>query len=67
MMEPSILKRLSSVDDLRVAKTGSVMEKVTILRRGEKEAFYFFPPFFLIFLLGLFCLLLMMISIYPTI
>ena len=55
------------MDDLRVAKTGPMMEKVTILRRGEKEAFYFFPPFFLIFLLGLFCLLLMMISIYPTI
>ena len=31
MMEPSILKRLSSVDDLRVAKTSPVMEKVTIL------------------------------------
>ena len=31
-----------------------------------KEAFCFFPPFFLIFLLGLFCLLLMMISIYSS-
>ena len=69
------MKRLSSADDLRVANTGPAMEKVTILRRVEsldskiksksrKEAFFFFSPFFLIFLLGLFCLLMMMISIY---
>ena len=59
-VEPSVLKRLSSADDLRVAKIGPAMEKVTILRRGEsldskiksesrKEAFCFYPPFFLIF------------------
>ena len=64
-VEPSVSKRLSSANDLRVAKTSPVMEKVTILIRGEsldlkiksesrKEAFCFYPPFFLIFLLGLF-------------
>ena len=42
-MELSILKRLSSADDLRVAKIGLAMEKVMILRRGEKETFCFFP------------------------
>nr|POE48179.1 hypothetical protein CFP56_43990 [Quercus suber] len=35
MVEPSVSKRSSSADDLRVAKTGPAMEKVTILRRGE--------------------------------
>ena len=34
-VEPSVSKRSSSADDLRVAKTGPAMEKVTILRRGE--------------------------------
>jgi len=34
-LEPSVSKRSSSADDLRVAKSGPAMEKVTILRRGE--------------------------------
>lgn len=33
--EPSVSKRSNSVDDMRVAKSGPAMEKVTILRRGE--------------------------------
>ena len=54
MVEPSVLKRLSSTDDLRVANTSPAMEKVMISRRVEsldskiksesrKEAFFFFP------------------------
>ena len=50
-MEPSVLKRLSSADDLRVAKIGPAMEKVTILRRGKSldsklSAFFPFLPYF---------------------
>ena len=63
-VEPLVSKRLSSADDLRVAKTSMVMEKVTILRgesldlkiksKSRKEAFCFYPPFFLIFFAGAF-------------
>ena len=50
-MEPLVLKRLSSADDLRVAKISSTMEKVTILRRGESldsklSTFFPFLPYF---------------------
>ena len=50
-MEPSVLKRLSSADDLRVVKIGPAMEKVMILRRGESldsklSAFFPFLPYF---------------------
>ena len=50
-VEPLVLKRLSSADDLRVAKIGPAMEKVTILRRGESldsnlSAFFPFLPYF---------------------
>ena len=62
------MKRLSSADDLRVVKISPAMEKVMILGRGESldsklSAFFPFLPFFL---LGLFCLRLMMISIYSS-
>ena len=61
----AVLRRLSSTDDLRVAKIGPTMEKVTILRRGEsldskiksesrKEAFCFFPLSSLFFCWGFF-------------
>ena len=64
-VEPSVSKRSSSADDLRVAKTGPAMEKVTILRRGEsldskiksesrKEAFCYFPLSSLFFCWGFF-------------
>ena len=53
-VEPLILKRLSSADDQRVAKIGLAMEKVMILRRGEKETFCFFPLSSLFFCWGFF-------------
>ena len=68
-VEPSVLKRLSSADDLRVAKIGPAMEKVTILRRGESldsKLSAFFPLSSFFFFWELFCLLLMMISIYSS-
>ena len=54
-VESSVLKRLSSADDLRVAKIGPAMEKVTILRRGESldsklSAFFPLSSFFFFFL-----------------
>ena len=56
-VEPSVLKRLSSADDLRVAKIGPAMEKVTILRRGESldsKLSAFFPLSSFFFFLGAF-------------
>ena len=52
-MEPSVLKRLRSANDLRVAKIGPAMEKVTILRRGESldsklSVFFPFLPYFFV-------------------